>query len=101
MSEAIRKAIKEKARVITVGTGDSAIELLRVEPGTFTIGSPANEEGRLESEGPARKVSITQPFYLGKYPITQRHVHGDYWEGPGQARRTGRGHRSAHLRRCG
>src|SRR5262245_55099488 len=63
MNEAIKKAIKEKARVITVGTGDSAIELLRVEPGTFTIGSPANEEGRLESEGPTRKVSITRPFY--------------------------------------
>lgn len=71
MSEAIKKAIKEKARVITVGAGDSPIGLLRVEPGTFTLGSPANEEGRLEDEGPARKVSITQPFYLGKYPITQ------------------------------
>ena len=72
MSEAIIKAIQEKARAITVEAGDAAVELLRVEPGTFNLGSPVTEEGRLDSEGPVRKVTLTQPFYLGKYPITQQ-----------------------------
>jgi len=72
MNEAISKAIREQARTITVGTGDAAALLLRVEPGTFSLGSPPTEEGRLASEGPVRTVTLTRPFYLGKYPITQR-----------------------------
>jgi formylglycine-generating enzyme required for sulfatase activity len=72
MRENLKKVIKEKARVITIGTGLAAVELLRVDPGTFTLGSPVTEKGRLDSEGPVRKVTLTRPFYLGKYPITQR-----------------------------
>ncbi|HCK82571.1 MAG TPA: formylglycine-generating enzyme family protein [Candidatus Competibacter sp.] len=72
MSEAIKQAIQEKAKAIIIGTEDAAVELLRVEPGKFDLGSPLAEAGRLDSEGPVRKVTLTQPFYLGKYPITQR-----------------------------
>ena len=71
MSEALRNAILGKAKTITVGSGEAAVELLRVEPGTFVLGSPAIEQGRLDSEGPTRKVTLTRPFYLGRYPITQ------------------------------
>ncbi|HAO32725.1 MAG TPA: formylglycine-generating enzyme family protein [Candidatus Competibacter sp.] len=72
MSEVIKQAIEEKAKAIRIGTGDATIELLRVEPGTFNLGSPEHEAGRLDSEGPVRKVTLTQAFYLGKYPITQQ-----------------------------
>jgi len=72
MSEVIKQAIEEKAKAIRIGTGDATIELLRVEPGTFNLGSPEHEAGRLDSERPVRKVTLTQGFYLGKYPITQQ-----------------------------
>jgi len=72
MNEAIKQAIDGKTKIITVGSGHAAVELLRVEPGTFNLGSRESEEGRLDSEGPVRVVSLTQPYYLGKYPITQR-----------------------------
>ncbi len=72
MSDAIQKAIKDKAKAITIGTGAAAVELLRVEPGTFTLGSPDGEAGRQAHEGPARRITLTQAFYLGKYPVTQQ-----------------------------
>jgi formylglycine-generating enzyme required for sulfatase activity len=71
MNESIEKAIREKAKSIVVGSGEAAVELLRVEPGSFRFGAPEDELGRLDSDSPIRKVTITRPFYLGKYPITQ------------------------------
>jgi formylglycine-generating enzyme required for sulfatase activity len=71
MSESIQKAIQDKAKSIVVGSGEAAVELLRVEAGSFRFGSPEDEAGRLPSESPIQKVTITRPFYLGKYPITQ------------------------------
>jgi formylglycine-generating enzyme required for sulfatase activity len=40
--------------------------------GTFRMGSPASEAERSDDEGPQHEVTVTQPFYLGLYPITQR-----------------------------
>ena len=71
MSDAIKTAIAARAKSITVGAGPAAVELVRVEPGTFSLGSPPTEAGRLDSEGPVRKVTLTRPFYLGRCPITQ------------------------------
>jgi len=50
------------------GTG---MHLVLVPPGGFEIGSPDDEEGRNDNEGPAHRVSITEPIYLGKYEVTQ------------------------------
>lgn len=76
MNQAVKQAIEVKTKIIAVGSESAAVELLLVEPGTFILGSRADEEGRLASEGPARVVSLTQPYYLGKYPITQRQYTG-------------------------
>jgi formylglycine-generating enzyme required for sulfatase activity len=35
------------------------------------MGSPEDEEGRSDDEGPQHEVEITRPFYLGIYPVTQ------------------------------
>lgn len=72
MREAIVRLVKDGARAITAGAGDAAVELLRVDPGTFLLGSPLTEQGHRDSEGPARRVRLSQPFYLGRYPVTQR-----------------------------
>jgi formylglycine-generating enzyme required for sulfatase activity len=57
-------------------TNSIGIDLVRIDPGTFVMGSPANEEGRFGDEGPQRKVRITKPFYLGKYPLTRGQFRG-------------------------
>jgi len=48
----------------------SGIRLLRIEPGTFSMGSPAEEAGRSPDET-LRQVTISRPFYMAETPITQ------------------------------
>ena len=43
--------------------------MIGIPAGTFLMGSPKNEQGRFDSEGPQRVVSI-KAFALGKYDIT-------------------------------
>lgn len=45
----------------------SEIELVRLEPGTFVMGSG----NVLFDESPQHEVRIERPFYLGKTPVTQ------------------------------
>lgn len=42
-----------------------------IPPGTFWMGSPNDEDGRFNDEGPVRPVRLTQAFYLSAYPVTQ------------------------------
>ncbi|MEE4357640.1 MAG: SUMF1/EgtB/PvdO family nonheme iron enzyme [Desulfococcaceae bacterium] len=44
-------------------------ELVRIPGGTFMMGSPENEEGRDDDEGPVHEVRIPD-FYMGRYPVT-------------------------------
>ena len=46
------------------------LEMIFCPPGTFTMGSPANEPGRGGDESP-HTVTLTHGFYLGKYEVTQ------------------------------
>ena len=41
-----------------------------VPAGSFTMGSPASEDGRADWEGPQRQVRIGKPFAAGKYEVT-------------------------------
>ena len=55
------------------------MEFVRIEAGTFQMGSPAEEAGRDKDEA-LHQVTLSQPFYLGKYEVTQaqwRAVMGD------------------------
>ena len=47
--------------------GDAALEMVRVEPGTFWMGEP-NSNG---NEVPQHLVTISKAFWLGKHEITQ------------------------------
>jgi formylglycine-generating enzyme required for sulfatase activity len=53
--------------------GGLHLEMVLVPAGTFTMGSPDSELKTEEHTGhePLRKVTITRPFYLSKYEITQ------------------------------
>ncbi|MCK5341968.1 MAG: SUMF1/EgtB/PvdO family nonheme iron enzyme, partial [Candidatus Heimdallarchaeota archaeon] len=48
------------------------MKFTRIEVGEFMMGSPKYEEGRIDNEGAAHKVTISKPFDLGTYPVTQR-----------------------------
>ncbi len=47
------------------------LEMVYVPGDTFQMGSPKTEKGRDDSESPQHHVTVI-PFYMGKYPITQR-----------------------------
>jgi formylglycine-generating enzyme required for sulfatase activity len=44
--------------------------MVRINGGTFIMGSPASEPGRSDDEGPQRQVTVSG-FYMGKYQVTQ------------------------------
>ena len=46
------------------------IEMVAILGGSFIMGAPENEVGYHGSESPQHKVTV-QPFFIGKYPITQ------------------------------
>ncbi|MFH1549085.1 MAG: formylglycine-generating enzyme family protein [Planctomycetota bacterium] len=50
----------------------SGIVLRLVPAGEFDMGSPDSEEGRWYFEGPVHRVKISEPFYIGKYEVTQK-----------------------------
>ena len=46
--------------------------LRRIEPGTFTMGSPADEVGRYDDYETQHSVTLTQAFYIGVFELTQK-----------------------------
>jgi formylglycine-generating enzyme required for sulfatase activity len=45
-------------------------EMIVIPAGEFTMGSPANEPGRYNNEGPQHTVTIAKPFAVSKYDVT-------------------------------
>ncbi|MCX6984183.1 MAG: SUMF1/EgtB/PvdO family nonheme iron enzyme [Lentisphaerae bacterium] len=48
----------------------TGIELVYVAPGEFMMGSPPNEVNR-ENNETQHQVTLTKPYYIGKYEVTQ------------------------------
>ena len=46
-----------------------SFEMIYVPGGEFDMGSPPEEEGREEDEGPVHRVKVS-PFWIGKYEVT-------------------------------
>jgi formylglycine-generating enzyme required for sulfatase activity/uncharacterized protein YjbI with pentapeptide repeats len=42
-----------------------------IPPGSFMMGSPPTEAGRNEDEGPQRRVTISEGFWLAQFEVTQ------------------------------
>ncbi len=47
------------------------MELVLIKPGEFLMGASNSEAEAQPSEKPQHRVQITQPFYMGKYEVTQ------------------------------
>ena len=47
------------------------LEMVLIPAGSFSMGSPLNEEGRIDDET-QHEVTLTHSYYIGKYPITQK-----------------------------
>lgn len=45
-------------------------EMVLIPEGTFLMGSPTSEVERLAREGPQHKVTLSEPFLLGRYAVT-------------------------------
>ena len=45
-------------------------EMVVLPAGKFTMGSPEEERGRDDDEGPQHRVTILKPFAVGKYEVT-------------------------------
>jgi formylglycine-generating enzyme required for sulfatase activity len=54
--------------------GGVSLDLVLIPAGRFKMGSPVDEKDRNDDE-PLHWVLVTQPFYLGKYEVTQ-----EQWE---------------------
>lgn len=53
----------------TIPDTNISYEMAPVPGGEFTIGSPEDEPGREEDEGPRKRVKIS-PFWMGSHPVT-------------------------------
>ena len=45
-------------------------EMVVIPAGSFMMGSPESEEGRIDNEGPVHPVEIGEPFAVGAYEVT-------------------------------
>jgi len=50
---------------------EDEMEMIEIPAGTFMMGSPESEAGRVAAEGPQREVRATA-FFMSRYPVTQR-----------------------------
>ena len=69
---ALRAAIAATGLPWRVRDKASGIEMLLVPPGRFTMGASADDAEAQSNELPAHPVAIAQPFYLGRYEVTQQ-----------------------------
>lgn len=52
-------------------TNSLGMQFVLIPAGTIWMGSPLDESSRFEDEGPEHRVTVTTPFYLGTFPVTQ------------------------------
>jgi formylglycine-generating enzyme required for sulfatase activity len=66
-------------------TNSIGMEFVLIPAGKFMMGSPGSK-AVVEWEQPAHRVTISQPFYLGKYPVTQAQWEAVMGNNPSQFR---------------
>ena len=65
-----REATRPKEITLDLGNGVT-MRLVLIPAGKFMMGSPDSEPGRNGDEGPQHEVTISKPFYMGVFEVTQ------------------------------
>ena len=68
--EVINREQKQASYFVESLGEELGIEMVAIPGGTFEMGSSEDEPERYDSEGPQHTVNV-QPFFMGKYPVTQ------------------------------
>ena len=67
----IKDEEKKTKPILQVDLGKGVkLEMVLIPAGKFMMGSPASEVGRIDNET-QHEVTLTKPFYMGKYEVTQ------------------------------
>ena len=75
VQKSVAKSLQKKVEeVVDLGKGIN-LDLVLIPAGKFMMGSPASEKGRSTDET-QHEVTLTKPYYMGKYEVTQ-----EQWEG--------------------
>jgi len=73
------RLVRRQAEILAAGVrpavpafvNEAGMEMVLIPAGSFLMGSPEDEEGRYEDEGPRHQVTITRPYWLGRGQVTQ------------------------------
>src|SRR5690349_2570575 len=68
-AEAARTDLLGQSYKQSVPGGEVSFEMVAIPGGTVRLGSPPNERGRKNDEGPQVEVRV-DPFFMGKYEVT-------------------------------
>ena len=74
-SSAYTQTVIEPASFPQTFTNSIGMEFILIPAGTFMMGSLDSDPHALSDEKPAHQVMTSQPFHLGKYPVTQLQWH--------------------------
>jgi uncharacterized protein (TIGR03067 family) len=66
--------LNKKEEVIHLGNGVN-LEMILIPAGKFIMGSPKGEKGRFSDSETQHEVTISKPYYIGKYEITKEQYH--------------------------
>jgi formylglycine-generating enzyme required for sulfatase activity len=68
-----KKQEEEKRKEIPkTFTNSIGMEFVLIPAGEYMMGASPDDMDASDNEKPAHKVKITKPFYMGKYPVTQK-----------------------------
>ena len=76
-----RAGIAQEEIALDLG-GGVTMKLMLIPAGKFTMGSPLDEPNRVANEGPQHEVTISRPFYMGVYEVTQEQYRAVMGENP-------------------
>jgi formylglycine-generating enzyme required for sulfatase activity/tetratricopeptide (TPR) repeat protein len=68
---------------LTLDLGNNiTMKLVQIPTGKFIMGNPADEKNRSGDESPPHEVTISKPFYMGVYAVTQEQYEQVMGENP-------------------
>jgi formylglycine-generating enzyme required for sulfatase activity len=85
VDKAMEKAGAGQGKEITLTLGKGVtMKLVRIPPGKFMMGSTQTEKDRSTIEGPQHEVTISKPFFMGIYEVTQEQYEAVVGKNPSQ-----------------